>query len=421
MAGQYIEPQVPLIQGENFYYPLTTAKQVILPDGRRLGGEKLNLTPSDIGVTATVEELNAINNKADINHIQTIEKGGTGATSAEAALTNLGAVAKAGDKMTGKLQLANTSGIYSDDAKWASFCFYDSSGNDRGNMMISSTNQIHFNVKETGNTYAERYRLPDPVAGKTKDDWYTILTSKYAVTVAQGGTGATNAATARNNLGINTTNIGAVPISRTINGKPLDSNITLSAEDVISYGASAKALGTSSPGTASTVSRSDHVHALPALTSCTGTLSIEKGGTGATTNVAACTNLKACYLGSAAEIPSGADLDTYTAAGSYRSKSKDNSASLTNTPYKNSGFHMDVYCTSNDNYIFQEIRTNADACEVYRRKGSVSSNVWTFGSWYQVLQTTTGGLELNDLENVHISTSAPDKPTEGHWYLVKAE
>lgn len=51
----------------------------------------------------------------------------------------------------------------------------------------------------------------------------------------------------------------------------------------VSYGTSAAALGTSSAGSASTVSRSDHVHALPALTSCTGTLTVAKGGTGVNT------------------------------------------------------------------------------------------------------------------------------------------
>lgn len=59
----------------------------------------------------------------------------------------------------------------------------------------------------------------------------------------------------------------------------------------VTYGTSATALGTSSAGSASSVSRSDHVHALPALTSCTGTLTVEKGGTGATTAAAARTNL----------------------------------------------------------------------------------------------------------------------------------
>ncbi len=61
----------------------------------------------------------------------------------------------------------------------------------------------------------------------------------------------------------------------------------------VSYGTSAAALGTSSAGSASTVSRSDHVHALPALTSCTGTLSVAKGGTGSTTASEALTNLGA--------------------------------------------------------------------------------------------------------------------------------
>ena len=67
----------------------------------------------------------------------------------------------------------------------------------------------------------------------------------------------------------------------------------------VSYGTSASALGKSSAGSASTVSRSDHVHALPALTSCTGTLTVAKGGTGATTAAGAITNLGAMDLTSA--------------------------------------------------------------------------------------------------------------------------
>lgn len=65
----------------------------------------------------------------------------------------------------------------------------------------------------------------------------------------------------------------------------------------VTYGTSAKALGTSSAGSATTVSRSDHVHALPALTSCTGTLTIAKGGTGATDAATALINLGAAASG----------------------------------------------------------------------------------------------------------------------------
>jgi hypothetical protein len=60
----------------------------------------------------------------------------------------------------------------------------------------------------------------------------------------------------------------------------------------VSYGTTATALGASSGGgSAATVSRSDHVHALPALTSCTGTLTVAKGGTGATDAATARSNL----------------------------------------------------------------------------------------------------------------------------------
>lgn len=62
----------------------------------------------------------------------------------------------------------------------------------------------------------------------------------------------------------------------------LDGKAASSHGTHVTYGTSATALGTSSAGTATTVSRSDHVHALPALTSCTGTLTVAKGGTGKT-------------------------------------------------------------------------------------------------------------------------------------------
>lgn len=49
MAGNYIESSTPIMQNGDFYYPLTTAKQVILPDGRRLADDDgLNIAANDV-------------------------------------------------------------------------------------------------------------------------------------------------------------------------------------------------------------------------------------------------------------------------------------------------------------------------------------------------------------------------------------
>ena len=63
--------------------------------------------------------------------------------------------------------------------------------------------EVHGNDGSGGiSPYRERYLLPFVTVGRTNSANYNILTSKSAVTVAQGGTGATNAATARSNLGL---------------------------------------------------------------------------------------------------------------------------------------------------------------------------------------------------------------------------
>lgn len=187
MARQYIEPQVPLIQGENFYYPLTTAKQVILPDGRRLGGEKLNLTPSDIGVTATAEELNTINNKADINHIQTIEKGGTGATTAAEARTALGIT-------PANIGAAKASHNHNID-----------------NLTNFGTYIYDATLARTKNTFLAAPNGSDGPASFRR----IAVEDLPTVSIAKGGTGATTAAAARSALGITLDNLTNVHISTT--------------------------------------------------------------------------------------------------------------------------------------------------------------------------------------------------------------
>lgn len=93
--------------------------------------------------------------------------------------------------------------------------FYQGSGSkvgyiryDSGNATNVTTGKFRFQ-QYSGNTtattsaseYYESFSLPTTAQGLTASADYVILTTKSAVTVAQGGTGATTAADARTNLG----------------------------------------------------------------------------------------------------------------------------------------------------------------------------------------------------------------------------
>ena len=71
-------------------------------------------------------------------------------------------------------------------------------------------------------TVYEQYYFPTPDADRTQSINFNVLTDKTAVTVAQGGTGATTAAAARTNLGITPANIGAVGYTALSSGYDLD-------------------------------------------------------------------------------------------------------------------------------------------------------------------------------------------------------
>ena len=124
----------------------------------------------------------------------TVAQGGTGATGAWQALTNLGGVHISGDTLSGgetwtQLGFKSTNSAYT-----ATGAIYGSHN--------ANYTRIGFTEWYKDSTYSEDYLLPTPTTHSDERKWYSILTSKNAVTVGQGGTGATTAAQAAANLSV---------------------------------------------------------------------------------------------------------------------------------------------------------------------------------------------------------------------------
>lgn len=102
---------------------------------------------------------------------------------------------KSGDAMTGNLTIKKSQPTI----------FYQDGSDLVGEIASSSSNnRMYFAEWASGSNGKEGYMLPTPESHSSAT-WYSILTSKTAVTVAQGGTGATTAAGARTNLGLSYT------------------------------------------------------------------------------------------------------------------------------------------------------------------------------------------------------------------------
>lgn len=96
-----------------------------------------------------------------------------------------------------KLATANDEG-----AENASYGVWSDTTNGNPTQLIATIKSYSSSTyKSTG--AGETYRFPVVDADISAEKYYSVLTSKSAVTVAQGGTGATSAANARSNLGVN--------------------------------------------------------------------------------------------------------------------------------------------------------------------------------------------------------------------------
>lgn len=104
---------------------------------------------------------------------------------------------RSGDTMTGSLGIINSS--------WPTFAFYLDKDTVTGSIYQSqSSRRVGINQRAENSNFSEDYLLPAPsvVESEAVRPWYSILTSKETVTIAQGGTGARDVATARANLGV---------------------------------------------------------------------------------------------------------------------------------------------------------------------------------------------------------------------------
>lgn len=112
------------------------------------------------------------------------------------ALTTLAknAVSSTGDgTIAGKLTLQDVLEII--NAGTAAINFSSANQTVTGSMFLAANRRIGFDEFGSGSeaTAPETYRLPSPAGNMTTRAYYDILTSKAAVTPAQGGTGETSA------------------------------------------------------------------------------------------------------------------------------------------------------------------------------------------------------------------------------------
>lgn len=220
-----------------------------------------------------------------ISGVLPVEKGGTGATSAAGARNNLGitpanigAIATTGGTIKGNL----TFGEYN---KGTGALYLN---------ILRAVNDVDYRMRLYVNGSTGAASIQSHCGSDELNHMYLNADAtefKMPVAVGSGGTGATDAATARSNLGITPANIGAATAAQYNSLSSLVGDTAVSTQ-ISSYAPSKTGSGASGNWDINiTGSSASCTGNAATATTLSATLAINKGGTGATTAAQARTNL----------------------------------------------------------------------------------------------------------------------------------
>ena len=155
-----------------------------------------------------------------------------------------------------------------------------------------------------------------------------------------------------------------------------------------------KGLGSAAYTASTEYAAASHNHAASNITS--GTLGVARGGTGATSALAAITALggwshlsKGTSIASTAAAPK--DLNTYTTPGVYYSANAAESATIANAPTSSTGFKLHVLQNYSTNYKFQLVISSGETL-YYRSSTDAGNTTWSDWKRLRPWTATTGSV-----------------------------